>query len=275
MKKLMIAAAAAAVVAGAYADCERPTNTPTNCAEVYDVVLSLKTTECKCKINSTKVTSSECGRTNKDKVEACVAWRQIVTKKVQGVIFNCTCSCTTDVAGSILDSAILAPAVWNGDTTEAMEGNQYFWIAKDKLILNRDTDLLTIKWLARIGQKGTQVEAAGTFQEGINVAGYGSYDTKNARVKSIAGNAAGVWGAPIDCSDEEGEEYCPAYKLCEDEVLDAYAVTFAAGTWSVKYNSSKSKALATNAANLWGKIVPRAVANYDLAGEKQYASATL
>ena len=279
MKKLMIAAAAAALVGGAFADCERPQGPTTNCAEVYDVVLTLKTTECKCKSIKTKEYGSECGRqTVTPGQPECVAWRQVVTKKIQGVIFNCTCSCTTDVDGSILDSAVLAPAIWNGLTTEDMEGNQYFWIAKDKVVFDRDTDLLTIKWLARIGQKNTQVEAAGTFQEGINVAGFGAYDTKNARVKNISGSAAGVWAAPIDCSDEEGEEFCPAYKLCDDEVLDNFSKTFASGNWSVKYNAAKSKALATNAKNLWGKVVPAAVAkytSYKAVDAKQYASTTL
>ena len=277
MKKLMLTAALMAS-AVAFADCDRPTTTPTNCAEVYDVVLNVKTTECKCKYLTTKTSSSECGRTTTDKIEACVAWRQVVSKKIQGVIFNCQCSCTADVDGSILDSAVLAPAVWNGLTTEEMSGNQYFWVAKDKVVFDRDADLLTIKWLGRIGKSMNQVEAAGTFQEGVNVAGYGTYDTKNNRVKSVSGNVAGVTGAPLDCSDELGEEFCPAYKPCEDTVLDDYSKTFVSGTWSVKYNASKSKALAANAGNLWGKIVPQAVANYTslkAADVKAYASTTL
>ena len=277
MKKLMIAVAAMASAA-AFADCERPTQNTANCAEVYDVVLNVKTTECKCKILTTKTSSSECGRITTGKTESCVAWRQIVTKKIQGVIFSCACSCTEDVQGSILDSTVLAPAIWNGLTTEEMSGNQYFWVAKDKAIFDRDADLLTIKWLGRIGKSMNQVEAAGTFQEGVTVAGYGAYDTKNGRVKNISGNVAGVTGAPIDCSDEAGEEFCPAYMLCEDTPLADYSKTFVSGTWSVKYNASKSKALASNAANLWGKIVPKAVQKYVSLKEldaKAYASTTL
>ena len=262
MKKLMIAVAAIASVS-AFADCERPTGPTTNCAEVYDVVLNVKTTECKCQIIRTRTSSSECGRTTYDSDAECVAWRQVVTKKIQGVIFNCKCSCTEDVQGSILDSTVLAPAVWNGDTSEAMEGNQYFWVAKDRVVFDRDADLLTIKWLGRIGKTLNQVEAAGTFQEGVTVAGYGAFDTRNGRVTSISGSAAGVWGAPVDCSDTpDYAEFCPAYKPCEDVVLDDYSKTFVSGTWSVKYNASKSRALASNAANLWGKVVPSAVRRY-------------
>lgn len=268
MKKFMIAAAVAAMVGGVFADCDIPEEKTSNCAEVYDVVLNLKTTECKCKVLTTKTSGSECGITTHGKVEECVAWRQVVTKKVQGVIFSCFCDCTDDVAGSVLDGNVFAPVIWNGLTGDDMEGNQLFWIAKDKLLLD-PSDLLTIKWLARIGKSKNQVEAAGTFGDGIYVAGYGAYDTKNSRVKSISGNAAGVWGAPIDCSDEEGMELCPAYDLCDADVaLADYTKTFAAGTWSVKYNASKSKALAKNANNLWGKVVPKKVASYvEVAGE--------
>lgn len=269
MKKLMLTAALMAS-AVAFADCDI-VDTPTgNCAEVYDVVLNLKTTECKCKITSTKTSSSECGITTHGKVEACVAWRQVVTKKVQGVIFSCYCDCTEDVPGSVLDGTTFAPAIWNGLTTDAMSGNQYFWIAKDKAVLP-ETDLLNIKWLARIGKTKNQVEAAGTFGDGINVAGYGTYDVKNSRVKSISGNAAGVWGTTRDCSGEDADDDgfldddCPAYQLCDaTQAVDDFSKTFAAGTWSVKYNASKSKALANNRSSLWGKVVPAAVAKYTL-----------
>ena len=278
MKKIMIAAAAAAMVGGVFADCDIPETPTSNCAEVYDVVLNLKTTECKCKVLTTKTTGSECGITTHGKTEECVAWRQVVTKKVQGVIFSCFCDCTDDVNGAVLDGNVFAPVIWNGLTGDNMEGNQYFWIEKDKIVLSA-TDLLTIKWLARIGKSKNQVEAAGTFGEGIYVAGYGAYDTKNGRVKNISGNAAGVWGAPIDCSDEAEEELCPAYDLCDPTVPVAdYTKTFAAGTWSVKYNSSKSKSLAKNRNSLWGKVVPTKVAKYfavDAAPQAWYQSIAL
>ena len=254
MKKLMIAAAAAAMVGGAYAACDI---TPAaGCAEVYDVVLNLKTTECKC-----------AGKTIKSK-SACeiistssrVAWRQVVTKKVQGVIWTCTCDCTDDVDGSILDAAVMAPAYWDGSV-----GNQLFWIAKDKVQLDA-SDVLTISWLARIGKDNKQVEAAGTFGTGINVAGYGAYDVSNRRVKNISGYAAGVWGGDIDCTDSEEAEICPAYKLCTPgEAVADFSKTFAAGTWSVKFNASKSNAYYKSGSALWGKVIPAAVLNYPIA----------
>ena len=257
MKKLMIAAAAAALVGGVYAACDiEPV--VRECAEVYDVVLNLKTTTCKCKATPVYIKGSSCGITTSKKGDpTCVAWRQVVTKKVQGVIFACVCDCTADAEGSILDSNVLAPALYDGE-----EGNQIFWIAKDKVTLD---SLLTIKWLARIGKTNAQVEAAGTFGDGIQVAGYGAYDTKNMRVKNISGYAAGVWGGDIDCSDDEGTEICPAYKLCPTDgallAQDDYSKTFAGGTWSVKYNASKSKAYFSRGAS----PVPAAVSNYGVA----------
>ena len=254
MKKLMIVAAALASTV-AFADCEIAQSA--NCAEVYDVVLNLKTTICKC--SSNKVKSSECGIVTSQQ-GPCVAWRQVASKKVQGVVFSCYCSCTEDVDNKQV--LVQNPVIWNELTGGTMEGNQYFWIAKDKIVLPAD-DLLTIKWLARIGKSKNQVEAAGTFGEGIYVAGYGAFDTKNGHVKNISGNAAGVWGGPIDCSDETATEICPAYDPCDpNTAVDDFTKTFAAGTWTVKYNASKSKALGRNAANLWGKVVPKAVANY-------------
>ncbi len=265
----MIAAAAMASVA-AFADCDIVAPSSSNCAEVYDVAFNLKTTECKCKVLTTKTSGSECGITTHGKVTECVAWRQVVTKKVQGVIFSCFCDCTDDVAGSVLDGNVFAPAIWNLMTDDTMSGNQYFWIAKDKIVLPAE-DLLTIKWLARIGKTKNQVEAAGTFGDGIYVAGYGAYDTKNSRVKSISGNAAGVWLTTRDCSSEDADDDgfldddCPAYDLCDATTAVAdYTKTFAAGTWTVKYNASKSKALANNRNSLWGKVVPSKVASYTL-----------
>ena len=254
MKKLMIAAVAAAVAGGAFAACDIDP-VIRECAEVYDVVLNLKTTECKCANVRTVIRGSQCGISTTGYSNDCTAWRQVVTKKVQGVIFACVCDCTADAEGSILDSAVLAPALYDG-----AEGNQIFWIAKDKVTLD---SLLTIKWLARIGKTKAQVEAAGTFGDGIQVAGYGAYDTKNMRVKNINGYAAGVWGADLDCSqDEGGTEPCPAYKLCPTDgaltAQDDNSKTFAAGTWSVKYNASKSKAYFARGAN----PVPAAVLNY-------------
>lgn len=232
----MIAAAAAAFVGGVYAACD--IETPVReCAEVYDVVLNLKTTECKCSNQKIVTRGTECGIGTKTTAYNCVAWRQVVTKKVQGLIWACSCDCTEGVDGSILDAAVLAPAKYDFATGD---GNQIFWIAKDKVILD---SVLNISWLARIGKTNQHVEAAGKFGDGIQVAGYGAYDTKNMRVKNISGYAAGVWGGDIDCSDDTGTEICPAFKLCTPgEAVDDFSKTFAGGTWSVKYNASKSKA---------------------------------
>ena len=273
MKKLLIAAAVAAMGA-AYASCDIPETPVANCAEVYDVVMNLKTTTCKCANIKTVVKGdNECGiETSKPQI-TCEAWRQVVAVKVQGVIFSCTCDCTADVEGSILDANVFTPAIWNLSVGDNMSGNQFFWLPASKVILP-DSDLLSIKWLARIGKTKTQVEAAGTFGDGINVAGYGTYDVRAKHVKAISGNAAGVWGGPIDCSDAEGQEICPAYQLCDaTEAVADFSKTFASGTWSVKYNAAKSKAIMSNRANLWGKVVPKAVASYSVA--TWYGSASL
>ena len=240
MKKLMIAALAAAAVGGAYAGCEKGEDK--NCAEVYDVSMTIKTTQCKCAAKTT-VTKNACG---KEKNTSCVAWREVTTKKVTGAIWSCTCSCDDDLdTDSILQ---VTPEWWDYETSAFdAKGNQYFWFKSgDELDA---ANLMTFKYLGRIGKKNDKVEAAGTFGDGIYFAGFGSYDTKNSRVKNISGNLAGIWGAPYDCSsdDLDNPEDCPVYQLCDgDTVLDDISWTAASGSFSVKYNSSKSKKLMAN-----------------------------
>ena len=274
MKKLMIALAAAGLVGGAFASCDKPaTPTPKNCAEVYDVVFNLKTTKCKC----TTVTSwgnggNECGKPTKgDAVKKCVAWREIVSKKVNGVIWNCDCSCSADLdKDSILE---ITPVIWDLVTDPAdAAGNQYFWIAKDKWVLD---SLMEFSFLGRISKGNKKVEAYGAFGA-ISFAGFGTYDVKNTRVAKISGNAAGFWGAPYDCSSWEDNDYtedCPAYQLCDaTAALEDYSTTAAYGTFSVKYNAAKSKKLA--AGYLVGPVIPKAVLGYTQTpnGGKTYAS---
>lgn len=240
---MFVAALAASTVA--FGACDKPDGpTPKNCSEVYDVAFTLKTTTCKCKtIKTTEIVGNECG---KDKVVTtdCVAWREVVTKKVAGNIWSCSCSCSEDLD---VDSTLeVTPAWWDLNPVAAdAQGNQYFWFSKEKKALTET--LMTFKHLARIGKAKTTVEAAGTFGDGINFAGFGTYDAKNMRVKSITGHAAGVWGAPYDCTSDDytQPDDCPAYQLCDaTTALDDYAWTAAAGTFTVKYNASKSAKLA-------------------------------
>ena len=254
MKKLMFAAVAAAA-AGVFAACDRP-DVVVDGAEVYDVVINLKTTKCVCK-NITTVNKTACER---EVNTTCESWREVVSKKVNGVIWSCAITCSDDI-GDAETPLALEPAWWDeiADPSES-QGNQYFWLAKDKIIL-ADTDLWTTKWIARIGKGNKKVEAFGTFGDGLNWAGFGAWDAKKVRVSKISGGIAGCWGAPYDCSsyDADNKQYtedCPAYKLCDDDMKDDYTKTAAYGTFSIKYNASKAKKLA--AGKLVGNVIPSA-----------------
>lgn len=273
MKKLMIAAAVAAMGIGAYASCDKPEDKEVNCAEVYDVVFNLKTTKCKCSNKKQVTIGDECGKPVKDYSYDCVAWREIVSKKVNGVIWSCVCSCSTDL--DVESTLQVTPAWWDYTTVAAdAQGNQYFWIAKDKYDLS-DASLMTFTFLGRIGKDKKKVEAYGTFGTGISWAGFGTYDTKHDRVTKISGNAAGYWGAPYDCSSMDNvdgvisyTEDCPAYKLCGDDpaVMDDYSTTAAYGTFSVKYNAAKSKKLM--AGKFVGNVIPAGYKSFKKGSEK-------
>jgi len=255
MKKLMIAAAVAAVSVGAFAACERPDEVADG-AEVYDVVVNLKTTKCVCK-NVTTVTKTACER---ESTTTCESWRDVVTKKVNGVIWSCAITCSEDIGDK--ETPLALDQVWWDYNTNPQEsaGTQFFWIAKDKIIL-AENDLWQTKWIARIGKNNKKVEAFGTFGDGLNWAGFGTWDSKKYRVSKISGGVAGCWGAPYDCSsfDPDEKKYtddCPAYKLCEDEVVEDITKTAAYGSFTIKFNSKKAKKLA--AGKLVGNVIPSA-----------------
>ena len=84
MKKLMIAAAAAVMIGGAQAMvCAKDSCGGDAAGTAYKVAISLKTTDTKSK---TKV--------NKCASDNCVAWRQQVTKKINGLLWEALSDCT-------------------------------------------------------------------------------------------------------------------------------------------------------------------------------------
>ena len=251
MKKLMIAAVATAMVGAAYAGCDKPK--AADCAEVYDVVMNLKTTKCNCKLISTVV--DEGGACQKGSVsEDCVAWRTVTTKKVYGVIWSCLCTCSADLTEQ--SPLLVAPALWDGELSAAdAQGNQFFWMPSEKLALD---SLMTFKFLGRIGAINGKVETWGTFGDGVYFAGFGTHGA--LRTKTISGAVAGCWGAPYDCSVREGGVYtqdCPIYDLCDPTTMVAdYTKTAVYGTFTVKYNAAKSAKLANGGSLVTIGVIP-------------------
>ena len=227
MKKLMFVAVAALATA-TYADCGKEPVVG-ECAEVYDVVMNLKTTVCKCKALTTKAVP--CG---KDSEEICLSWREVASKKVNGVIWACGCTCL-DYAGSSLQDP----------------DDQLFWIAKDKILLQ---DVMEIDHLYRIGKKNEKVEFAANYGA-LRLAGTGTFS--GDKVKKVSGNVAGLWLAAPECWDDTA--YCPNFDLCDTDQTGVDE-TVAYGTFTVKYNSGLSKKFAAGKAD----PVSEKVLGYDL-----------
>ena len=229
MKKLMIAAALAAMTTGAFAVCgDDPTPTQTG-RTVYKFTYSGKTTDGKYVAGAVNM----CG----DVGEACYA-RIPATLKIEGWVALCETQCTA------LMDAFNAPAAQAFWTTKPYKGD----IADAKLGL----DLLNI-----IGAKPNKSEAAGKFTgtvkfaEGVEwalgdalvYAGLGSYKSSTGIFTSISGNFAGEPVASWYISNRECAQSVP-YD-CQTLALDCEnkANTVAYGKWSMKYSSSDTKKL--------------------------------
>lgn len=257
MKKLMLSAAVAAMSYAVFASCDKPDDPdPVDCAEVYDVVMNVKTTKCNCDlISTTTTTGGACNKESSSTTEECVAWRTVVTKKVYGVIWSCECTCSEDLTEK--SPLLVAPEAWDKVLQAAdAQGNQYFWMPSEKYELD---SLMTFKALMRIGAINGKVETWGTFGDGINFAGFGTHGA--LRTKTIQGGLAGVWSAPYDCAtvtdDGKHEDPCPAYDICDTTAVDSnYDKTAVYGTFTVKFNATKSAKLAKGGSLVTIGVIP-------------------
>ncbi len=215
MKKLMMFAAAMTIVGGAYASCgEVPQG---NCALVYDLKISLKTT----KANEGDSTTIPCGE-----IIGAVCYRTVGSVTWNGFLSACACDCISFQAAEV-----------------------YLWDEKtDTVVANAGS----IDWLVLnlIGKKGLDVEAFWTaggspavvttvLEPVLYAAGFGKWDGKYDRLSSISGNIVGLLPPP-DCTIN----LCrPSTALpCSDLDQDNLTIyTVGSGTWSLKYNSSASK----------------------------------
>ncbi len=224
MKKLMIAAAAAAMIGGAFAACQEDTA----CVWAYKLTLSGKTTV---------------AFTVKGKASTCtedVCYRKAGSFKIDGYIFgqstdltdeaNCIegCGCADLSAADAIDDSI-------------------FWNTKSKKEVQAD---FAFTQLNLIGKDGKQLEAVATFND-LTLAGFGTYDVKKLAIKSISGNFAGTLDAPVcetctydadNCEDDCEEIDTIVFKLCTLEE-DSADTTAAFGKWTLKPNSAAVKKL--------------------------------
>lgn len=237
MKKLMIAAATAAMIGGVFAACEDPIDPPAapiDCAIAYSFKATLNTTAAK----YGKVTYKEdlgCG--DYEKVTEYTCYREKGKKTLTGYYYACECAC------DLADSDVFGLALWDAKT-KCLDENA----------------AIEFEILQTFGKKFDKVEAffaLETTDGEFMAAGMGSVDTKKGIVKSISGNIVGMMAAPEcddDCQDFDNDLRFGA--ICEDaDILDAGS-TVAYGTWSLKYNSSISKKLLKG--SIWS-VLPKGV----------------
>lgn len=247
MKKI-IAIAAIAVVGGVFAECEEPTE----CVFAYQVSLSGKSTVAA----STKAKPSQC-------IDA-ECYRKAASFKAKGYIYG-----TTEGTDANPDECIEGSCGCN----KFEEVTSYIWNTKT---LKKVGDF-KFDSLARIGStvsaKAKTVEVLASIGDGLTLAGFGKYDTKNDLLKSASGYFAGKVAAP-ECStctynESTCEDACEstasvAFQVCSDEASDT-TDTPAYGKWSVKYSKSAVKKLTKNFAD--DAIVPAKVLAANAEGE--------
>jgi hypothetical protein len=230
MKKLMIAAAAAAMVSGVYAgNCEPDATTPKSGALVYSFKMNVKTTKGVAG-STTKDTSTQC---QPGSSTSCSVIREKDSTVIQGYIYDCALTCDTISTGTVIA-----------------------WDSKRKV--NLDSPAFTTTFINVMGKKQTVAEWAWTFagkaeydetrsqEYALTGAGYGTYDTKNDRYTSFSGNFAGTATASYDLKTMASTKVtcaCDPSQIWKCAALNELAAsdTVAFGTWTAKYDASASK----------------------------------
>lgn len=265
MKKLMIAAAAAAMIGGAFAD-----------AIVYDIKISGKKSVIANGVvqmygtydtgkfdkdgNAIFKTGWFKGDFDQDGKADKICYRKSGSFSWAGVIAGCECNNNTAVGNMTgFKQPTVIAAVWD---------------TKAKKEVNADPDSVFFNFL-RSGAKTDFVEGNLYFDVldetdapagYLDLVGNGSFDAVKGYIKSVSGNFIGALLVEVitkdidtDCTvclpGQNGQLQCVAYDvdLCynyddngDDVVVadNANAYGYAFGTWSLKYNSGKSKKFA-------------------------------
>ena len=216
MKKLMIVAAAAAMVATSEAAYQCTDGCADGCAAVYKIAISLKTT-------APKTLGPKC--------EECTVYRVQKSMKINGYIWgDGTCDdCSLELPDTM--------ALWS--TTSFNKGP----IETDLHLVAGRVDKPSSNKVEAHGDLGGPGDGWGW----LKLAGFGKAVSKSTAdkcdecgdatcsgyLKSISGYAAG-WRVPDETECTEGEYACCA----------TTANTAAYGTWKVAYNAGLSKKLA-------------------------------
>ena len=266
MKKLMIAAAAAAMIGGAYAGCtDEPGPDPKECGKqtlVYQWQFKGKTGAGALIKDSTEIKGTAGGSCTDGQGGSVIVDCEVV--RVPGslaiVAYSYLCDAECSAFEPASQNMLVTPTKAQFYATKPL---------KSLVVPYRGKNFIKVIDVAHvIGKKANQYELAGTAEFDfpaddigqkytLTFAGFGSYDQKNERVTSVSGNFAGLQTPPKYAKTGCGGEKCPsadwwnccplAYAGAPDDASVAY------GSWSVKYNSSATKKFDVNASTYWVK----------------------
>jgi hypothetical protein len=244
MKKLMIAAAAAAMIGGAYADvCADEGDYTTSCL-VYDLQIKVKTLGPKygvCREKGTRCTDGGC---------ADIYYLDTANNTYKGYMWFCEDYCWTDATDAYLvlwDAKTKAPIVPIGKAKDTeRKVTKYYY----------NQGGLDFEFLGRYGKNlkkaaaSWEIDAGAIMGHGAGVNGSLIYNKEDgsAMLKSISGNFAGsvVPSMTVKKLCEDGEEMDIMFaNLCDcaETLCDATETADevpASGTWSLKYNKKLS-----------------------------------
>ncbi len=246
MKKLLIAAAVAAMTAGSFADL---------CSDEAEgcTLYNFKAT-----LNTLLPKAVKYGKSTTCDEDMGSCWYFEKGKRtLQGVLFACEEVCSLEEMGFVLwepkYKQVYAPLVFNADYGEFENA-----LSTDDAILERfgkKTDkvqmLAELEDAQGVLRYATDNEYDGTLLNMV-FAGMGSFDTKNNRIKSVSGNAVATFEDSTTELNAFGYNcdtcYAVVWGLCDwfdksvDVVCDGIDYTQAVGygTWSLKYNKKAS-----------------------------------
>jgi len=247
MKKLMIAAAAAAMIGGVEA-----ATVPANGEQVYDMTITLKTT--KGVRANLKAKSNTC-----IDFDHAAYVRKQTTVKIGGKIWGCGCEEIADGDLIFTDWYTKGARFWNvtGKYTYDSDETKMEWYVLDRI--DTTAKKLEAGWnlyLALLDDEETSV-----LEYTLQGAGFGTasdYDeiqepNNRTYIPSVSGYCVGTRYYTCATDDTELGTICNPYeevtpisleywKLCD--CTDGDADTIAYGSWSLKFNSTQAKKFA-------------------------------
>ena len=271
MKKLMIAATLLASTVAMADLCDEVLGPANGCA-LYDVQFKFKTLagkDARCTAAQLEAAAQQAWAAQylvNGKLPG-IAYLDNATRTFNGILWQCAYSCFEGVAPGAAPGAQNAGAInyvlWEKKTERTVSPKVVYTAPANNQPANwagggdAATEQTKFDILGRYGKNATKVAAfwkptMDVAAEEIYAAGFGTWNTKLSVIKTVSGNAVAklvpvvVTSAGDTCNDGSAMPSVLAY-MCNDfkgwccGTCAAATLAPASGTWSIKYNASKSK----------------------------------